>query len=90
MEVLENKINVNLAPINYAKQEFNVMRQTVNIMRSNISIENTDLNIQMPDMHPQIEYGFSGPELNTPITDLIATGKISGQTNNESILQLIN
>ena len=90
LRIVENKINVNLAPIDYAKQEFNIMRQTVNITRSNISIENTDLNIHIPDLHPQIEFVFSGPELKTPIIDLIATGKISGQTNNESILQLIN
>ena len=90
LRIVENKINVNLAPINFEQQEFNVIRQAVNIIRPDISIGRTDLDIQIPDVYPQIEEEFSGPEQNTPITDLIATGKISGQTNNESILQLIN
>jgi hypothetical protein len=44
----------------------------------------------MPDVHPQIEMQFSGTQLKTSITNLIATEEISEQSTNESILQLIN
>ena len=90
LRIVENKINVNLAPINFEQQEFNVIRQAVNIMRPDISIGRTDLDIQIPDVDPQIEEEFSGPKLYTSITNLIATEEISEQTTNESILQLIN
>ena len=90
LRIVENKINVNLAPINFEQQEFNVIRQAVNIMRPDISIGRTDLDIQIPDVDPQIEEEFSGPKLYTSITNLIAAEEISEQTTNESILQLIN
>jgi hypothetical protein len=90
LRIVENKINVNLTSINIEKEEFQVIRRAVNIMRPDISIENTNLAIQMPDVHPQFEEEFSGPQLSTSIATLIATEKISEQTNNESILQLIN
>ena len=90
LRIVENKINVNLAPINFEQQEFNVIRQAVNIMRPDISIGRTDLDIQIPDVYPQIEEEFSGPKLYKSITNLIATEEISEQATNESILQLIN
>lgn len=90
LRIVENKINVNLAPIILEQQEFHVIRQSAIIMRPDISIENTSLDIQIPDVHPQIEGELSGPKLNTTINNLIATGEISEQTTNESILQLVN
>jgi hypothetical protein len=90
LRIVENKINVNLTPIYLEKQEFHVIRQAANIICPDISIENTTLDIQMPDVHPQIEMQFSGTQLKTSITNLIATEEISEQSTNESILQLIN
>ena len=61
----------------------------VEVNPSDVSIENSNFKVVIPNMNTQNDVEFTSPSLNQSINQLIASGMISEETNNESILQLI-
>ena len=88
--VAESKMNVRLETIQLTQQDFHVTQPDLKIALSDVSIENTDVEIQLTEISPKFDVQFEMPFLSESINEICASGKIIEDTNNETILQLIN
>ena len=88
--VTENKMNVNLDSIQLKEKEFNVVSPEMDLVLSDISIENTNLEVRLTSVNPKFEVKVTTPDITESINQMIASKKITEETNSETILQLIN
>ena len=90
LRIAESKINICDVLVDVAHQDYQSIKTELEVIPSYSSFENTDFEVQLPILDFQFSSNTSCPQLNKSINSLIATGKISEQTNPESIFQLIN
>ena len=86
----ESKLNVNVEEFRLAHPTVNTRVANVEVNRSDVSIENSNFKVVIPKMNIQSDVELTSPSLNQSINQLIASGMISEETENQSILQLIN
>jgi hypothetical protein len=89
LRIEESNLNVHVEELQLAKPTMNSRIANFEVNRSDVSIENSNFKVVIPNMNTQSDVGFICPSLNQSINQLIASGMISEETNNESILQLI-
>jgi hypothetical protein len=85
----ESNLNVHAEEPRLAHPTMTARGASVEVNESDVSIENSNFKVVIPNMNTQNEVEFTSPLLNQSINQLIASGMISEETNNESILQLI-
>jgi pyruvoyl-dependent arginine decarboxylase (PvlArgDC) len=72
------------------EKEFIVIRPEMDLALSDISIENTNLEVRLTSVNPKFEVKVTTPDITESINQMIASKKITEETNSETILQLIN
>lgn len=85
----ESKLNVHVEELRLAHPAMNTRVADVEVNPSDVSIENSNFKVVIPNIRTQNEVEFTSPVLNQSINQLIASGMISEEINNESILQII-
>lgn len=89
LRIEESNLNVHVEELRLAHPSMNTRVANVDVNQSDVSIENSNFKIEIPTIKTQVEEEFTIPSLNQSINQLITSGMISEETNNESILQLI-
>ena len=89
LRIEESNLNLHVEELRLAHPTMNTRVADVEVNPSDVSIENSDFKVEIPNINTQNELEFTSPVLNQSINQLIASGMISEETNNESILQLI-
>jgi hypothetical protein len=90
LRIEESNLNVHAEEPRLAHPTMTARGASVEVDESDVSIENSNFKVVIPNMNTQSDVEFICPSLNQSINQLIASGMISEETNNESILQLIN
>ena len=89
LRIEESNLNVHVEELRLTHPSLNTRVSDVEVNPSDVSIENSNFKVVIPNMNTQNDVEFTSPSLNQSINQLIASGMISEETNNESILQLI-
>jgi hypothetical protein len=89
LRIEESNLNLHVEELRLAQPSMNTRVADVEVNPSDVSIENLNFKVVIPNINTQSEVEFTSPGLNQSINQLIASGMISEETNNESILQLI-
>ena len=89
LRIEESNLNVHVEELRLTHPSLNTRVSDVEVNRSDVSIENSNFKVVIPNIKTQNEVEFTSPVLNQSINQLIASGMISEEINNESILQII-
>lgn len=89
LRIEESNLNVHVEEPRLAHPTMTASGASFEVNESDVSIENSNFKVVIPNMNTQSDVEFTCPSLNQSINQLIASGMISEETNNESILQLI-
>ena len=89
LRIEESNLNLHVEELRLAHPTLNTRVANVEVNQSDVSIENSNFKVVIPNINTQNELEFTSPVLNQSINQLIASGMITEETNNESILQLI-
>jgi len=90
LRLRENKINVKAQSIQLATHNMTVIPQTISVLQQNLRLFNIDLQLNIPAIKPNVILQLKNHEPRFSICNLISSGEISDQTDNQTILQLIN
>lgn len=90
LRLRENKINVKAQSIQLATHNMTVILQTISVLQQNLRLFNIDLQLNIPAIKPNVNLQLKNHEPRFSIYNLISSGEISDQTDNQTILQLIN
>jgi hypothetical protein len=90
LRIEESNLNINVEELRLAHPTMTARGGSVEVNGSDVSIENSNFKAVIPDMNTQSDVEFICASLNQSINQLIASGMISEETNNESILQILN
>ena len=90
LRLRENKINVKAQSIQLATHNMTVIPQTISVLQQNLRLFNIDLQLNIPAIKPNVNLQLKNHEPRFSICNLISSGEISDQTDNQTILQLIN
>lgn len=90
LRLRENKINVKAQSIQLATHNMTVISQTISVLQQNLRLFNIDLQLNIPAIKPNVNLQLKNHEPRFSICNLISSGEISDQTDNQTILQLIN
>lgn len=90
LRLRENKINVKAQSIQLATHNMTVILQTISVLQQNLRLFNIDLQLNIPAIKPNVNLQLKNHEPRFSICNLISSGEISDQTDNQTILQLIN
>ncbi len=86
----ENKINVEMPTAHISPLEFKVMKAEAILKDLVLNVKNSELEVQLPVIDTLFDAKMLTPTCSYSINELINSRKISEETNNESILQLLN